>query len=115
MVVHEEGPLHACHYAYDKKVIGVVSGAVEYKPGIVLGKEPSTPARLPIALVGKVYCKVDAGYGPIRVGDLLTTFATPGHAMKAVDGAKAVGAVIGKALCPIDSGQGLIPILVALQ
>ena len=52
---------------------------------------------------------------PIEVGDLLTTSATPGHAMKATDPLKAFGAVIGKALRPLDSGQGLIPVLIALQ
>jgi hypothetical protein len=70
---------------------------------------------MPIALMGKVYCKVDASYGAIEVGDLLTTSSTPGHAMKANDPMKAFGSVIGKALRPLDSGEGLIPILIALQ
>jgi hypothetical protein len=70
---------------------------------------------MPIALIGKVYCKVDANYGAIEVGDLLTTSPTLGHAMKAVDPIKAFGSVIGKALRPLDSGEGLIPILIALQ
>ena len=68
-----------------------------------------------LALMGKVFCKVDASYGPIEVGDLLTTSDTPGHAMKAFDHRKAFGAVIGKALGPITSGQGLVPVLVALR
>jgi hypothetical protein len=62
-----------------------------------------------------VYCKVDAQYSPIEVGDLLTTSPTPGHAMKADDPLKAFGTVIGKALRPLSEGQGLIPILIALQ
>jgi hypothetical protein len=70
---------------------------------------------VPIALVGKVYCKVDAERSPIAVGDLLTTSDTPGHAMKAENPLKAFGAVIGKALVPLNSGHGLIPILIALQ
>jgi hypothetical protein len=115
MVIHDDGALSPCHYPYDNRVAGVVSGAGDYQPGIILDKKPSTSARLPIALVGKVFCKVDAGYGPIHVGDMLTTSATPGHAMKAVDGAKAFGAVIGKALRRLDRGQDLIPILIALQ
>jgi len=65
--------------------------------------------------MGKVYCKVDAQYSAIGVGDLLTTSETPGHAMKAIDPLKAFGAVIGKALRPLQSGQGTIPVLVALQ
>jgi hypothetical protein len=68
-----------------------------------------------VAVVGKVYCKVDAQYAPIEVGDLLTTSPTPGHAMKADDPLRAFGAVIGKALRGLQSGQGLVPILVALQ
>ena len=101
--------------AYDKRVAGVVSGAGDYKPGIVLDKQQSESHRQPIALVGKVYCKVDAQYGAIEVGDLLTTAPTLGHAMKASDPLKAFGAVIGKALRPLKEGQGLIPILIALQ
>ena len=70
---------------------------------------------MPIALIGKVYCKVDTSYGAIEVGDLLTTSPTSGHAMKARDPLKAFGAVIGKALRSIENGAGLIPILVSLQ
>jgi hypothetical protein len=68
-----------------------------------------------LALTGRAFCKVDAQYSPIRVGDLLTTSPTPGHAMKAGDPLKAFGAVIGKAMRPLAEGQGLIPILIALQ
>jgi len=98
-----------------KEVAGVISGAGAYKPAIVLDKQQAESNRAPVALVGKVYCQVDAQYSTIGVGDLLTTSATPGHAMKAIDPLKAFGAVIGKALRPLQSGQGLIPILVALQ
>jgi hypothetical protein len=65
--------------------------------------------------MGKVYCKVDARYSPIEVGDLLTTSPTMGHAMKAEDPLKAFGSVIGKALRPLQEGLGLVPVLVALQ
>src|SRR5262249_42424591 len=115
MVVGEEGVLHQGHQAYDKRVAGVIAGGGDYKPGIVLDKKQSQPNRKPIALLGKVYCKVDASSAPIEVGDLLTTSDTPGHAMKATDPMKAFGAVIGKALRPLKEGQGLIPILIALQ
>jgi hypothetical protein len=60
-------------------------------------------------------CKVDASYGAIEVGDLLTTSETPGHAMKASDPARATGAIIGKALAPRARGQGTIPVMVFLQ
>jgi hypothetical protein len=115
MVLGEEGGLCQSQKAYDKRVAGVISGAGDYRPGIVLDKQASHSTRMPIALLGKVYCKVDASYAPIEVGDLLTTAPTPGHAMKADDPLKAFGAVIGKALRPLSNGQGLIPVLIALQ
>jgi hypothetical protein len=115
MVLGEEGVLYPSQRPYDKRVAGVISGAGDYKPGIVLDGRRSSSARKPLALLGKVYCKVDAQHGAIEVGDLLTTAPTPGHAMKADDPIKAFGAVIGKALRPLPEGQGLIPILIALQ
>jgi hypothetical protein len=115
MVLGDEGGLHQSHQPYDKRVAGVISGAGDYKPGIVLDKQKSQRNRQPVALLGKVYCKVDAQYTSIEVGDMLTTSATPGHAMKAGEPYQAFGAVIGKALRPLKYGQGLIPILVTLQ
>lgn len=115
MVIDSEGTLRESGCAYDKRVAGVISGAGNYKPGIVLDKHESSNNRMPIALMGKVYCKVDAQYGAIEVGNLLTTSLTPGHAMKADDPLQAFGAVIGKALRPLKEAQGLIPILIALQ
>ena len=115
MVLNENGALQPSQDAYDKKVAGVISGAGDYQPGLVLGRRDSSEGRMPLALVGKVYCKVDAQHGPVKVGDLLTTSSTPGHAMRAADPLKAFGAVIGKALRPLTSGKGLVPILIALQ
>jgi hypothetical protein len=115
MVIGDDGRLRQSDGAYDKRVAGVISGAKELKPGIILGRKASTRPRRPVALVGQVYCKVDATYAPIEVGDLLTTSSTPGHAMRAIDPLKAFGAVIGKALSPLGVGRGLVRILVALQ
>ena len=115
MVLGDEGALHQSHQPYDKRVAGVISGAGDYKPGIVLDKRQSQHKRQPVALLGKVYCKVDAQYASIEVGDLLTTSATPGHAMKVGEPLQAFGTVIGKALRRLREGQGLIPILIALQ
>lgn len=115
LALSDDGPLILSSAAYDRKVAGVVSGAGGLRPGIVLGRTSSTHNRWPIALSGKVFCKVDAGESPVSVGDLLTTSATPGHAMAARDHARAFGAVIGKALAPLTSGRGLLPVLVALQ
>jgi hypothetical protein len=115
VVIDREGALRQSREAYDKKVAGVVSGAGDYQPAIVLDRRASDQHRMPVALVGKVYCKVDAEYASIEVGDLLTTSPTAGHAMKATDASKAFGAVIGKALRRLHCGKDLIPILVALQ
>ena len=115
MVLDQEGALQPSRKSYDKKVVGVVSGAGNLKPGIILDRHELDSGRMPIALVGKVYCKVDAQHASIEVGDLLTTSPTPGHAMKADEPLKSFGAVIGKALRPLATGQGLVPILIALQ
>jgi hypothetical protein len=115
MCLDGDGAVRPSTLPYDKKVAGVISGAGDYKPGIVLDRQSGRGNRAPLALVGKVYCKVDANYAPIGIGDLLTTSATLGHAMKAQDHAKAFGAVIGKALRALEGGQGLIPVLIALQ
>ena len=115
MVIGEDGGLRPSERAYDKSVAGVVSGAGAYRPGIVLGGSADDQSGTTIALVGKVYCKVDANEGPIAVGDLLTTSDTAGHAMRARDASRAFGSVIGKALGAVESGCALLPILVTLQ
>ena len=115
VVLDQQGALQPSYKAYDKTVAGVISGAGDYKPGLILDKKEPSESRMPVALIGKVYCQVDAQYAPIEVGDLLTTSPTIGHAMKADDPLKAFGAVIGKALRPLQAGQGMIPILIALQ
>jgi hypothetical protein len=115
VVLDGQGVLRQSQIAYDKKVVGVVSGAGRFRPGIILDKQQGASDRVPVALVGKVYCKVDARYSPIEIGDILTSSPTAGHAMKAADPARAFGAVIGKALRVWDEGTGLLPILVSLQ
>lgn len=113
MVLEEDGALSQSRLACDRRVAGVVSGAGQYQPGIVLDRNPGPRRRLPIALLGKACCLVDADHGPIGVGDLLTTSPTPGHAMSA-HGREAAGATIGKAMAPLGRGRGLIPVLIAL-
>jgi hypothetical protein len=58
MVLDQAGALRPSEQAYDKRVARVISGAVNYKTGIVLDKQQSSEHRMPVALVGKVYCKV---------------------------------------------------------
>jgi hypothetical protein len=100
--------------AYDRRVAGIVSGAGNYVPALILDRRDDA-GRRPLALTGKVWCKVDADCGPVEVGDLLTTSPTPGHAMSATDAGRAFGAVVGKALGSLRSGRGLVPVLVSLR
>lgn len=115
MVLENGGTVRPSDQAFDTRVAGVVSGAGTYKPALVLDRRADSAHRQPIALMGKVFCKVDATFGAIGVGDLLTSSPTPGHAMRAADASRSFGAVLGKALHPLASGQGLIPILVTLH
>lgn len=117
MVFADGSGLRPATKPYDRRVAGVVSGAGRYRPGLVLDRNLCTQEqhRGTVALVGKVYCKVDADPAPILVGDLLTTSSRAGHAQKAVSRDDAFGAVLGKAMESLPSGQGLIPVLVALQ
>jgi hypothetical protein len=115
MVLTEDGQLAPSTKAYDTRVAGVVSGAGNYRPGMVLDRQGARPDRSAVALVGKAFCCADATKAPIRVGDLLTTSDRPGFAMRASDPQLAFGAVLGKAMAPLSKGRGLIPILVALQ
>jgi hypothetical protein len=116
VVIGDDAALRASTQSYDRRVAGVVAGnAGSPRPGIILGRYASSQPRLPVALAGRVACRVDATASPIVVGDLLTTSATPGHAMKADDPARGHGAIIGKALRSQPRGTGTIPILVTLQ
>ena len=115
MILDESGKLSISKSAYDTRVAGVISGAGSFKPAIILHKSKSENKRLPLALVGKVYCKVDADKSSITAGDMLTTSNTSGHAMKAEDTTRSFGAIIGKALSSLKSGRSIIPILVSLQ
>lgn len=116
MVLGDDGELVPCHAPYDRRVAGVLAGAGSFRPGIVMDRqERADGRRQAVALVGKVFCQADASFGAIATGDLMTTSATEGHAMKAGDPTRAFGAVIGKAMAPLDEGRALIPILIALQ
>lgn len=57
--------------------------------------------------------KVDASYGAIQPGDLLTPSPNPGYAMKATDASP--GTIIGKALEPLETGQGTMAVYVTVQ
>lgn len=99
--------------AYDKKVAGIVAGANGIGSGVRLG---AGQFDYDVALAGRVYCNVDATQMPIEPGDLLTTSARPGYAMKAADYMRAQGAILGKAMEKLEKGtKGQILVLVTLQ
>jgi len=121
----EEILLEKSRAPYDQKVVGIVSSV----PGLIfegsrvvsdysVTKMTQQP---PVALTGRVPCKVSLENGPIQAGDLLTTSSVPGHAMKADKSDQAIGTIIGKALEPLTddenslNGTGTIMVLIGLQ
>jgi hypothetical protein len=107
------GELAISKTPYDRKVAGIVAGANGLGSAVRLG---AGQYDFDVALAGRVYCNVDASYGAIQPGDLLTTSPTPGYAMKVTDHDKAQGAILGKAMQPLKQGEkGQILVLVTLQ
>jgi hypothetical protein len=117
MVIDPDHPgrLKVSAQAYDRRVAGVVSGAGGINPGISLHHEGVLDGSENIALSGRVYAWADTDTGEIRAGDLLTTSATPGHAMRVTDAARAQGAILGKAMTGLKHGRGLVLVLVTLE
>jgi hypothetical protein len=109
------GELKLSNSAYDTRVAGVVSGANGINPGIAMHQEGALEGGLNVALSGRVFVQADASNGAIEPGDLLTTSATPGHAMKATDRTRTPGAIIGKAMSTLAGGKGMVLVLVSLQ
>lgn len=95
--------------AADRRVVGVVSGAGDFRTALRLGARRGE-ARIPVALVGRVHCRAVAVEGPIEIGDLLVTSDTEGHAMRAPEDPRP-GTVLGKALGGLTAGTGLLPVL----
>ncbi|MCG3128650.1 MAG: hypothetical protein CHACPFDD_03539 [Phycisphaerae bacterium] len=111
------GKLVVSRQAYDRKVAGIISGADGIKPGMVMGQQGSiADGQHPVALSGRVWVRCDSTHGAIEAGDMLTTSAIPGHAMRVDDMMAAQGAIIGKAMSALSSGQrGMVLVLVNLQ
>lgn len=112
---NHEGQLKLAKNAYDRTVVGVVSGAGGIEAGVLMYQEGASEDTRNVALSGRVYVWADASNGAIQPGDLLTTAKTPGHAMKVTDHDKAQGAILGKAMGKLEKGTGLVLILVTLQ
>jgi len=107
-----EGQLKRTDQAYDRKVVGVISGANGINPGVSLSQEEVLDGEYPLAVLGRVYVKVT---GKVEVGDLLTTSNLPGHAMTAMDFEQSRGAVVGKALSSNNGKEGLVLVLIQPQ
>jgi len=123
VVLTENRSLRSSYQEYDKKVAGIISDSRD-EPSIDFDKQQVKQGQdqkekikkgLPMAIMGRVNCKVDATHASIEIGDLLTTSSTKGHAMKAQDPMRSFGAVIGKALDSLKEGTGVIPVLVTLH
>lgn len=114
LVIGDDGCLRLCDQFYNRRVAGVVSGAGNLQAGVVLGHGASGVGRPRLALAGRVKCLADGSDQAIDVGDLLTTSARSGYAMKATDADRAFGAVIGKAMRS-TTDIGLVPTLVSLH
>jgi len=107
------GKLKISENPYDKTVAGIVAGANGLGSGVRLGTQEFD---CDVALAGRVYCNTIASSEDIEPGDMLTTSAVPGYAMKATDNQKAQGAIIGKAMESLKKGKkGQILVLVTLQ
>jgi hypothetical protein len=110
------GQLAVSRRAYDRTVAGVISGAGDVRPGLLMGQRGSrADGAHAVALTGRVYCQADVSAGAIQPGDLLTTSDLPGHAMKVTDHTRAQGAILGKAMTGLEAGRGLVLVLVTLQ
>jgi hypothetical protein len=108
------GMMRVSRDANSSLVAGVVSGAGGLPIGTIMGNLPGSEAQTPVALSGRVWVKCDATGSAIRPGDLLTTSAVPGHAMRTHDASN--GAVLGKAMSALDLGEtGLVLVLINLQ
>jgi hypothetical protein len=115
LVIDPENPgqLKISGSPYDTRVAGIAAGAKGLGSGVRLGSEQFD---CDVALAGRVYCNVDAAEEAVKPGDLLTTSAIPGYAMKVSDYTRSQGAVLGKAMETLEKGKkGQILVLVTLQ
>ncbi|HRP61791.1 MAG TPA: hypothetical protein PK400_00690 [Phycisphaerales bacterium] len=103
--------------AYDRTVVGVISGANGVNSGMIMGQEDSAAdGAFPVALTGRVYVLADASRAAIEPGDLLTTADRAGFAQPVTDFSRMHGAVIGKAMTGLPLGEtGFVLVLVNLQ
>ncbi len=101
--------------AYQKGLVGIVSGANGVKHGMLLEQDSALAGNTKVAIAGRVYVKATAQNGAIEAGDLLTSSNTSGYAMKASNRKKSFGTIVGKALTTLQKGEGYVLVLVGLQ
>src|SRR5258706_11826711 len=105
------GSLRLTSQPYDRKVAGVVAGANDYRSAVTLRGSADIPGGIAVTLTGTVYCLASNANGEVRVGDLLTSSARPGYAMRATDHEASRGAILGKAMENLKGERGLVLML----
>lgn len=94
------GAVKRCDRAADATLVGVAVA-------------PDLEGTVELAVTTVLEVRVDAGFGAIRPGDLLTTSETPGAAKRAT--AAEPGTILGKALEGLEAGVGTIRVLVMVR
>ncbi len=95
--------------ALDPERPGFVKPADAAAEGYVVGVAVAASANGTVEVAAAIAeVRVDAGYGSIVPGDLLTSSPTPGAAMRALD---PEAAILGQALEPLEVGIGTIRML----
>ncbi|MFC1704204.1 hypothetical protein ACFL1E_05440 [Candidatus Omnitrophota bacterium] len=96
--------------AYDENLIGVISG--KRTTTLHLGNTQAAfddTVRMPVALAGPVFVKVNGENGIIAVGDAITSSSAPGIGMKATKPGKIVGyAMEQEGFQDTDTGEILV-------
>jgi hypothetical protein len=103
----------ACFSENDKLVVGVVSENPAGNLGSKTAIDDAENNLAPIALVGVVKVRVNNSNGDVKRGDLLTTSAVTGEAMKTDN--PIVGSIIGKALENSSGEHDSVLVLINLQ
>jgi len=112
LIISPDGLLALSTEPYQASVMGVYSTQPGYLGG---GEFFDQDGFVPLAVAGVVPVKVSAENGPIQPGDLLTTSATPGYAMRCEGVETCFGRTIGKALDGLENGMDVIRMLVVLE
>lgn len=113
-------PIKDCIIKSGDPTDALVFGVISTEPGLLMNSDhdEEKEGNFPVALCGRVPCKVTDENGPIKRGDMLCSSSKAGHAMKAkptMINDVAVyhpGTIIGKALGALESGTGIIDIFV---